>query len=113
MNYFREEKYFEPKVVTFIKSKKAGYVSFKSSAEFGLLAIELKAGRKVKTDKLNYHNGLKLLVKHGDKVEQYDEIMEIYSDSKLPTEFLERLYDNFEFHDEPIEQDPTIIDELK
>jgi thymidine phosphorylase len=113
LEFYRKEKFFEPKIITLIKAKESGYVSFKSSSEFGMLAIQLKAGRMEKGDKLNHHNGFKLLVKHGDKVKQYDEIIEIYSDKELSSEFLENVYSNFIFSKEAPKKDKLILKELK
>jgi len=113
MEAFRNEEYFDPKVVTYLKSKKDGFVSFKDVKEFGYLAIELKAGRKVKTDEIDHNTGFELIVKHGDEVKKYDEIVKIYSATALPTEFLERLHDNFIITEEKPADDKIIIEELR
>lgn len=50
--------YFKPKYQVDLYAQAEGYIDYLSTTELGLIAVELKAGRKLKTDQIDPHAGL-------------------------------------------------------
>lgn len=78
-------------VVTEIFADEAGYIEELPAMAFGKFAMQLGAGRAIKTDSLNYETGIVFEKKVGDSVAQGDLVAKVYSqenlNKKLLTEF--------------------------
>jgi pyrimidine-nucleoside phosphorylase len=58
MKLINSGQYFAPKYTYKIPAKTAGFVSYKSTEELGMVALLLGAGRIKKTDPIDYHAGI-------------------------------------------------------
>ena len=95
------------KFVTEIRSREAGYISRIHSMRLGILAMKLGAGRATKSDPIKYGVGLKIGVKKGDRVKRGDVLCRVYHDEDLDKDWLEEMYNSFQYSDQV--QDPTPI----
>ncbi|MBF1046067.1 MAG: thymidine phosphorylase, partial [Peptostreptococcus sp.] len=95
------------KFVTEIRSREAGYISRIHSMQLGILAMKLGAGRATKSDPIKYGVGLKIGVKKGDRVKRGDVLCRVYHDEDLDKDWLEEMYNSFQYSDQV--QDPTPI----
>jgi len=75
------EKYPKSKFITKLKSNKSGYVKEIHTYKIGMAALELGAGRKTKTDKIDPKAGIVFKVKLGDKIKKGQSIAEMHSQS--------------------------------
>lgn len=66
-------------VVTEIFADEAGYIEELPAMAFGKFAMQLGAGRAIKTDSLNYETGIVFEKKVGDSVAQGDLVAKVYS----------------------------------
>lgn len=105
---FLEEDEFATKFQYVIKTPKSGYVSFKDSVNFGYGLIELGGGRKQKTDVVDSKVGFNILKKTNDRVEEYDELVSIYSNKELSEEFLQKIADIFVISEQPTDYKQVI-----
>lgn len=96
------------KFVTEIKSKEAGYISHIHSMQLGILAMHLGAGRATKADPINYAVGLKMNVKKGDMVQAGDLLCTVYHDSDLTEEWVDKMYQTFQYSDEKVDPIPIV-----
>ncbi len=65
-----------------IKSKTEGYISYMDAEKIGLSSCELGAGRKIKTDIIDFSAGLVLIKKTGDFVKCGEEIARLYTNKQ-------------------------------
>ncbi len=83
INYIlKPEKYPGSKYVKRIKSGKNGFIAAINNYNIGMAALELGAGRKRMTDKIDPKAGIIFKIKIGDKIKKGDVIAEIHSDDK-------------------------------
>lgn len=75
-NLKRSEKFYE------IKADSPGYLSRMDAQKFGLASVELGAGRKKVTDKIDHLAGIELLKKPGDMVQPDDIICRLFAQSQ-------------------------------
>jgi thymidine phosphorylase len=75
------EKYPKSKFITKLKSTKNGYAKEINTYQIGMAALELGAGRKTKTDKIDPKAGIVFKVKLGDKINKGDVIAELHAHS--------------------------------
>jgi len=75
------EKYPKSKFIKKIKAEKSGYIKSINNYQIGMAALELGAGRKTKTDKIDPKAGIVFKVKLGDKVKKGQIIAEFHSQS--------------------------------
>jgi pyrimidine-nucleoside phosphorylase len=75
------EKYPKSKFITKIKSSKNGYVKGINTYQIGMAALELGAGRKTITDKIDPKAGIVFKVKLGNKINNGDVIAELHAQS--------------------------------
>ncbi|WP_425380686.1 thymidine phosphorylase [Spiroplasma endosymbiont of Stenodema calcarata] len=62
-----------------IKAKQDGYMAITDTNELGLLAVRLGAGRTTKDEQIDYHAGIYLNKKTGEKVAIGDVVMTLYT----------------------------------
>lgn len=79
-----------------IKAQHDGYVNFKSNRELGMSLIDLKAGRKQKTDELDFLSGLYLNKYNGELVKKGDVIVSVYSSEQITNETINKIKSNIE-----------------
>lgn len=88
--------WYNPKYKFEIKSKCEGYIKFLSNKFFGMVLIDLKAGRKIKTDSLDFFAGICLNKSSGDFVKANEIILTIYSSNEISKTIIESLENNIE-----------------
>ncbi|MDE5841416.1 MAG: thymidine phosphorylase, partial [Malacoplasma sp.] len=101
--------FYNPKFKKEIKSWKDGYVNFTSNKQLGLILIDLKAGRKVKNDKLDFLSGLYLNKYSGEFVKKNETIITVYASSEIDEQILNKIKENIEISDKKIDLNKTIL----
>ncbi len=76
-----------------IKAYDSGFVEFHNILNIGYGLIEIDGGRKTKDDSINPNVGFEFLVQSDDQIEKYSDIIKIYSDKELDSNFLEKIQD--------------------
>lgn len=69
-----------------------GYISALPALDFGLFAMQIGAGRAVKTDELDYEAGIVFAKKVGDAVHKGEQIATIFTNQEIS----EKLFSNFQ-----------------
>lgn len=77
-----------------LPAKQSGYISRMVADEIGVASMILGAGRATKEDTIDLAVGLVLHKKVGDKVNEGDSILTIYSDRENVDDVKQKLYDN-------------------
>ena len=77
-----------------LPAKQSGYISRMVAAEIGVASMILGAGRATKEDVIDLAVGLVLHKKVGDKVEEGESILTIYSNRENVEDVKQKLYDN-------------------
>ncbi|WP_270349423.1 pyrimidine-nucleoside phosphorylase [Megamonas funiformis] len=77
-----------------LPAKQSGYISRMVADEIGVASIILGAGRATKEDVIDLAVGLVLHKKVGDKVEEGESILTIYSNRENVKDVKQKLYDN-------------------
>ena len=77
-----------------LPAKQSGYISRMVADEIGVASIILGAGRATKEDVIDLAVGLVLHKKVGDKVEEGESILTIYSNRENVEDVKQKLYDN-------------------
>ncbi len=85
---------FNPAFTTEVKSDKDGYVSFEDVKQFGNALIEIKAGRKVKGDSLDFDSGIIFNKKLGDEVKEGELLFTVTSSNEMPNSVIESIRSN-------------------
>lgn len=98
----------QAKHMTVINSKKDGYMEDVMAMELGILAMQLGAGRARAEDSVNPAVGLVIKHKVGDKVDANEALVDVYHDSELSSEWLEKLDKCFVVSDKHVEAEPII-----
>lgn len=92
-----------------LPAKRSGVVTKLVANEIGIAAMLLGAGRKTKEDDIDYAVGLMLHKKVGEKVEEGESLLTIYSNTENVEEVKKLLYANIEIGDKG-EEPPLIHD---
>lgn len=90
-----------------LPAKQSGYISRMVADEIGVASMILGAGRATKEDVIDLAVGLVLHKKVGDKVEEGESILTIYSNRESVEDVKQKLYDNIFIADTAIA--PTLI----
>lgn len=90
-----------------LPAKQSGYISRMVADEIGVASMILGAGRATKEDVIDLAVGLVLHKKVGDKVEEGESILTIYSNRDNVEDVKQKLYDNIFIADTAIA--PTLI----
>lgn len=77
-----------------LPAKQSGYISRMVADEIGVASMILGAGRAIKEDVIDLAVGLVLHKKVGDKVEEGESILTIYSNRENVEDVKQKLYDN-------------------
>ncbi|MCV3743517.1 thymidine phosphorylase [Ureaplasma sp. ES3154-GEN] len=104
---------FQPKYEAVIIADQDGYINFKSTQEIGLIAVDLKAGRKVKDEPLDWQAGIYLDKKENEWANKNDVIAHLYADEPINNAVIKRFVDNVVYLKEPTKQEPAILDVLR
>ncbi len=78
-----------------IVAEEDGYMCFDDTKAIGEILVDLKAGRRVKTDKLDYNAGVIFKVKNGEKVAKGDTLFMVtttYADPKTVENSFKKAY---------------------
>lgn len=102
--------FYKPKYSYEVKAESSGYVEFISNKEFGLILIDLKAGRKVKTDQLDFLSGIYLNKYTGEFVEKNETIITIYSSTEIDLNIIAKVNKNIKISKNQISLNKTILD---
>ena len=90
-----------------LPAKQSGYISRMVADEIGVASMILGAGRATKEDVIDLAVGLVLHKKVGDKVEEGESILTIYSNRENVEDVKQKLYDNISIADTATA--PTLI----
>ena len=90
-----------------LPAKQSGYISRMVADEIGVASMILGAGRATKEDVIDLAVGLVLHKKIGDKVEEGESILTIYSNHENVDDVKQKLYDNIFISDTA--NQPTLI----
>ncbi len=94
-----------------IYAEDSGYVQEINSQAIGYAMVDLGAGRRELTDKLDYGTGAKVLVKIGDKVNQKDCIGTVYCrDEKSGLEVTKKIAEAIKVGKTKVEDEKLILD---
>lgn len=77
-----------------VYAEQEGYIAALPAMEFGLFAMQIGAGRAVKTDALDYETGIVFEKKVGEFVHQGQQVATIYSNQEIS----EKVFSNFQKH---------------
>ena len=92
-----------------LPAKQSGYISRMVADEIGVASMILGAGRATKEDVIDLAVGLVLHKKVGDKVEEGESILTIYSNRENVEDVKQKLYDNIFIADTDTATAPTLI----
>lgn len=102
-----------------LSASRDGYIKAIHADIVGKASVLLGAGRQVKTDEIDYGAGIGFFVKVGSKVNRGDALCSLYlgsnhveDDDKL-FDACELLTDAFEYSDEPVNVESSVIEVLK
>jgi len=79
--------------------------------QFGLVAMELGAGRKKKEDSIDFEAGIQLSKKTGERVKKGDILFSLYSTKEINLTLVDKLKMAYKISDEKIIK-KTIINKL-
>ncbi|MGC4376427.1 pyrimidine-nucleoside phosphorylase [Fictibacillus sp. Mic-4] len=96
-----------------LEAKESGYVSGIIANEIGTAAMLLGAGRATKESEIDLAVGLVLRKKVGDKVQQGESLVTIYSNKEDVQEVVGKLYEAYSISSQPVEAPPLIYKEIK
>lgn len=99
------------KYISSLKSLESGYIKHTDALKFGILSMELGAGRKTKEDPIDHAVGLILKKKVGDYVNKGDILVEIHANKELEESFYQDLRQAFEFSNEKVIKS-AIVEEI-
>ncbi|WP_412032437.1 thymidine phosphorylase [Malacoplasma muris] len=100
---------YKTKYTDVIVAKEDGYIDFKSNKEFGLVLIDLKAGRKNKEEKLDFLSGIYLNKTFNEYVEKGKPIITIYSSLPITSDIISRLNNNIIYNKKKLKEEKNII----
>ncbi|WP_434328565.1 thymidine phosphorylase [Mycoplasma capricolum subsp. capricolum] len=88
-----------------IKAVNSGFIRYKRAEEFGMILIELGAGRFKKTDTIDHAAGIYLDKQYGDYVNAGDVIMTLYTNREVNLKWKEMVHETYELLDkEPVKE---------
>jgi pyrimidine-nucleoside phosphorylase len=88
---YNPDKYPKSKFVKRVYTFKKGFIENIDTYNIGMASLELGAGRKTKTDVLDYKAGIVLHKKLGDFVNKGESICELFSDSRTKIKTAEQM----------------------
>ncbi len=98
----------QAKHITVIKSEGSGYIEDIMAHQLGVLAMQLGAGRSKAEDDVNPAVGLVLKHKVGESIKKGEPLVDVYHDSDLNLEWLEKLKASFKVSQNPVKVEPII-----
>ena len=104
------ERLLTAKYVSELPAKESGIVSKLVANELGIAAMMLGAGRITKDDAFDHAVGLKLYKIIGDRVQEGESLLTIYSNEEDISSVKELLYQNIEISDSA--EKPTLIHDI-
>ncbi|MCV3734435.1 thymidine phosphorylase [Ureaplasma miroungigenitalium] len=107
------ETLFKPKYEVIVQATANGYIGFQSTREIGLVAVDLKAGRKEKNEQLDWQAGIYLDKKDNEYVQAGDVIAHLYADAPIDEAIVQRFVANVVYLAKPSKEEPAILDILR
>ncbi|MBP5301478.1 MAG: thymidine phosphorylase [Bacilli bacterium] len=98
------------KHVVEVRAEKTGYIKEINALSIGKSAMQLGAGRKVKTDNIDFAAGIVLKKKVGDYVKRNDVICVIHTNKKNFSDVISDIKNAFVFSDKKVDKQKIIID---
>lgn len=101
--------FYNPKHKYEITADSDGYLEFKSNKQLGLILVDLKAGRKAKTDSLDFDAGLYLNKYSAEKVKKGEVIVTVYSSNSIDENIIIKLKNNIKINKVNVKLNKTIL----
>jgi pyrimidine-nucleoside phosphorylase len=96
-----------------IQAKQTGFMQSIDTMALGFAGIQLGAGRRVISDKIDFSSGMYIHKKLGDKVEIGEEVLTLYSNDETALgEVVEQLSGAFEYSGSSPEIPPLIVERI-
>lgn len=95
-----------------VKSPTDGFVHFNDVKKIGFELINIKAGRKSKTDLIDYESGMILNKKDGDYVKEGELLFEVISSNPIPKEVINNLLNIYNINNDDSKNE-IILGELQ
>ena len=112
VEYLKSKEYSQPKYKHEIIATKSGYMKILSALNFGIISMNLGAGRKTTNDKIDPDAGIYLNKKTGEKVEKNDILITLFSSKKIPQNLIDEIHQNYEITNK-LEKNKIILKELE
>lgn len=109
ISQIKNNDFFKPKYIKEVKSKKEGYIKYKSAKEVGLVAFYLGAGRLNKTDSIDMQAGIYLNKVMNEYVDKNDTIATLYSSKPISQSTINRFINNIDYAKNKFHQEPIIL----
>ncbi|MBC8313080.1 MAG: thymidine phosphorylase [Candidatus Cloacimonetes bacterium] len=93
-----------------IIAEKSGFISTINSREIGWALIDINAGRRIITNKIDYTAGLKLFKKVGDKIAKNEVLAELFFNKDNGEIVAERIKKTFQISNEIVEKKTRILE---
>lgn len=107
------EKYPKARFQTTIRSTQSGYLSGIDTMSLGFAGIQLGAGRKIISDRIDHSSGMYIHCKLGDKMGVGDEMLTLYSeDEDKLSSVEEQISAGFTFTETTPELPPLIVERI-
>lgn len=87
----QEKDFWNPKYKIEIKADSEGYLEITDAKTFGLIAVDLGAGRNTKEDILDFEAGIELNKKTNDFVKEGETIFTLFSSNEISTKLQETI----------------------
>ena len=104
------ETIIEAKYTQDIKAKKYGYFNSPNAYIIGMIALDMKAGRKLKSDIIDPYAGILFLKDENEIVEENEIIARLYSSNKIHQEIIDRVNDSIKISKSKARESKIIIE---
>ena len=106
-------KYPKAKFQKTIKSSKSGYLAGIDTMALGFAGIQLGAGRKMISDKIDYSSGIYMHCKLGDKIKIADDLLTLYCEDETKLRVVaDQISAGFSFTETTPELPPLIVERI-
>ncbi|NQV51269.1 MAG: thymidine phosphorylase [Candidatus Marinimicrobia bacterium] len=107
------DKYSKAKFQKTIKSSKSGYLAGIDTMALGFAGIQLGAGRKMISDKIDFSSGIYMHCKLGDKIEIADDLLTLYCEDETKLSAVaDQISAGFSFTETTPELPPLIVERI-
>lgn len=106
------ESWFNPSYSHQIYAEQDGYLNFENCKEIGLVSLYLGAGRKTKSDKIDFDAGIVMNKEYNQFVKSGELIATLYSNSKISNEAIELFKRNLKLTKKPNKNNKVIYKKI-